>query len=327
MAGGSQDSKLATLGAEELWKLVQSKSPVVEDKKPGGRPPLNFFVATDGSSCGRRAFDLALKYLVHAEPKNAVDVISVCHVYDPLKAFLPQELSREALTNEYETELISHYPKKLWQLNFVQRSDAKQSISSLVEQESNAVKADYLVIGFSGRKGKEPTASVLGSNSRRCLRMTHATTIVVKAFGGIPEPGKARYLVAMDESILSVKAFMTALQLCGPGDTITGLHVDCADNPQEARRVSGVLESLVSRVCDSSRNKVTVEVICLGDEAKSSGGSHRARVIDRLISYVNESEFDFVCVGADGVRGALKSDSVSEAIIVRAKSSIIVSHK
>lgn len=76
------------------------------------RSGLNFVVAVDGSSAARRAFDTAAALVV---PRRG-DRLTVVHIGDPAKDYLPYEARPSAIETAFSTLCVSRFPSSAYRI-------------------------------------------------------------------------------------------------------------------------------------------------------------------------------------------------------------------
>lgn len=106
---------------------------------------LHYMVATDGSVAAHLAFQAITDSLFHPSDK-----LSVVHIFNDDKEFVPYDLKPAALKQKYEqlTLLMGSHAALIWE----HLQEGKSTKQQMVEIASNH-HAGVLVVGLHGRKG------------------------------------------------------------------------------------------------------------------------------------------------------------------------------
>jgi nucleotide-binding universal stress UspA family protein len=107
---------------------------------------LNYFVATDGSEAAHAAFEVVMESMLHPS-----DHLTVAHIYNNSKTFLPFDMKPEALKSKYQqlTFLMGTRANLLWEDNEHSGMSTKEQMVELAKKSN----AGVLVVGLHGRKG------------------------------------------------------------------------------------------------------------------------------------------------------------------------------
>lgn len=111
----------------------------------GGDVGMNFMVAVDGSPAAHLGFQVVMESLLHT-----ADRITVGHIFNKEKSYLPYDQQPEALNKTYETLTISLGTRSslLWEERDGKTSTKEQMVSMAAKAQSS-----LLVVGMHGRKG------------------------------------------------------------------------------------------------------------------------------------------------------------------------------
>lgn len=106
---------------------------------------LHFMVAIDGSPASHLAFQVVMETLLHAPDK-----MTISHIYNREKSFLPFNQQPDALRKTYESLTVSMGSKiSLWW----EEADFKLSTKEHMVLLAQKSFASLIVIGMHGRKG------------------------------------------------------------------------------------------------------------------------------------------------------------------------------
>ena len=215
---GDIASKLYSKGAE----LAREQSFVY-------RGTSTFVCAVDGSDASHLAFK-ATKLLLKKK-----DHICIFHAFKPeLDEQKPAHMKSETIKHKYQTDLVGSFPSGKYSFLWEDKKDcqAKELIiklSDLYGQLNGGVKPEFLVLGYTGRKGIHKTegATTIGSTSDFALRSIHLPTILIK--NEVPT-GPKSYIMAIDESKNSKTGLDMIFPLIRPQDSLTVIHIYDVEN-------------------------------------------------------------------------------------------------
>jgi nucleotide-binding universal stress UspA family protein len=106
---------------------------------------LHFMVATDGSPAAHLAFQVVMETLLHAPDK-----LTISHIFNREKAFLPFDQQPDALKKTYESLTLTMGSKiSLWW----EEADSKLTTKEQMVNLAQKAQASLIVIGMHGRKG------------------------------------------------------------------------------------------------------------------------------------------------------------------------------
>lgn len=153
----------------------------------------HFVVAVDGSPGARRAFDTAAALVM---PRRG-DRITVVHIGDPGKDYLPHEARPAAIETAYSTLCVTRFPTGTSRVMLHDKRASQSTKEAMMDVVTSvrrcrlarldavavprtlarpcnptqkALGADLLFVGFTGRKGPKADPTVLGSSADYSLR-------------------------------------------------------------------------------------------------------------------------------------------------------------
>ena len=109
---------------------------------------------------------------------------------------------------------------------------------------SEELKVDVVVVGCVGRKGPKVDMTVLGSTADYSLRQMKSHTIVMKHNVEIPPEGPMTFVVGIDSTEGSSKAFDFACSLARKGDTVVAMHIWSLEGEREKEGGSKLVEEV-----------------------------------------------------------------------------------
>ena len=103
-------------------------------------------IAVDGSESSHNAYEVVTKSLF----THASDYLTVAHVYNKTKNYLPFNMQPENIRQTYESLIVGYGSKAklLWEEN-----DPRLTTKEHVLDLARTSNADLLVVGMHGRKG------------------------------------------------------------------------------------------------------------------------------------------------------------------------------
>lgn len=271
------------------------------------RKPFTWVVAVDGSKGSRATYEDLIS-LAHREDK--VHVVTVAPLRD--KAYLPHEEKPAAIKEYYEVRLAGKFAKDHHTVSIINKKDGEETAHALLAWiDAKHADADFIVVGFVGRKGQKADGSVFGSVTDMSLRAAHRPSVISKNAAASEVNS---FFVAVDGSDRAHQGVEIALRLMKPGDRTTVLHVDdptdkkggagrfapeavearyaafIADHPQCVFRCAvrtgdqGVADVICAAAEDSATH-IIVGVDGLGSvaEGKKTAEAHLGSVSDRVV--------------------------------------------
>eukprot|EP00455_Lapot_gusevi_P016265 TRINITY_DN1834_c0_g1_i1.p1 TRINITY_DN1834_c0_g1~~TRINITY_DN1834_c0_g1_i1.p1 ORF type:complete len:310 (+),score=103.11 TRINITY_DN1834_c0_g1_i1:69-932(+) len=280
-----------------------------------------FAVAVDGSDISAKGFDVTLSILKRADDHKSIipdqDKVVVIHVYDRSKIALPEQFRPERIRSHFETLCVGQLPANNYRVVTVENHESKtrETLCRAVQEE----KADYLVMGFFGRKGPKEDPSVMGSTADFSIRAANTTAILIKHTAPVPSADEpVRFVVGLDGSERSYRALQAAVNLSKPSDTMVLLHVY---SPREAHANTHLdIERIKSRsrqICSAAPQLTTKFELLEGN-----------KITQTLMEYINNGDFHFLAIGADGQRASNENvssiGSVSDSLAKKSLCHVII---
>jgi nucleotide-binding universal stress UspA family protein len=276
---------------------------------------LTFLCCVDGSD----AADLAFDNVLHMRRK--IDCLILFHAFSDAKSReLPPAFRPNDIRNKYEAKLVATLTPSKYSLHWEERGD-RSALKSLVDIinsytddshpafQPSAVRPDFVVMGYAGRKGPKTSPTTLGSTADLALRSLTLPCIIIKK---PPNDENRKIIMAVSASTeLGQTGLDVLLRLVRPRDQLRLIFVIRSEqNHADVTRVSHYYEEELRKVgpVDSMFVPLTVPV---------SGG----HVKDVLVEYVNEEAPDFFAISPHAKPSL---SSMTEYLIQNVKSSIIL---
>lgn len=156
------------------------------------------------------------------------DQISVVHVVNRDKE-LPAHLahmSAPSIRTTYESLIVTRFASGQSKVDISDKPDSIDTKSALLARVQK-VGANFLVVGFTGRKGPKEDPTVLGKSADFSLRAARMPICVVKGEKGksFSAKDKHTFLVAVDGSDRAHACLELARSISKEGDRIIVAHV------------------------------------------------------------------------------------------------------
>jgi nucleotide-binding universal stress UspA family protein len=288
--------------------------------------PQSFVCAVDGSDASMVAFEYMTQGVMQKNRQTSCDVM---HVFDESKDHLPPSLKPDAIRSTIEMKLTGSVSESRWKTTWA-RKDGKAAAEHFCER-TLARKADFLFMGFTGRKGRKDK-NLVASNVLEALQSCGCAVVVMKDESPdlLPLKRPAKFVVSVSLNKASTKAFLDALRLSQPGDEIYVVYVRSfmertdSDYTTELRAKYeaffselGAPESGFSKFQDRRCEFVMVSK------------QRRESTPQAVVRFGEEIEADFMCVGTNVLRkekGKKALGSVSFDICKEWERNFIVSH-
>jgi len=299
----------------------------------GREQTLTFFVGVDGSEASHQAVDLVMKYSM---PKSKNRMV-VAHVYDESKTYLPRPMQQAVLLAEMENRLITSFPAARYELKWTAKRP-EHGIKEELVHSANETMADFVVVGFYGRKGRKVDHSI-GSSADYSMRNASASSIVVKdtsplmrdiaeeRFDG-NHPRPIKFLVGIDNSNAALKALQDVMKLSKSlQDPIVMVHI--APQEQEDLPIGCTKDAILDKFENirkrflAQRPNVTIRIVM---------NTPGQTLSEHILEEVDKEEADFVALGADAMKAKAKGKnayylgSISDHCVKQATCNVIVSH-
>ena len=180
---------------------------------------FKWVVAVDGSKGSRATYEDLMSL---SRRTDDVHVVTVAAPKD--KAYLPHEEKPQAVKEYYEVRLAGKFAKDRYTVSIITRKEGEDTAKALLSWIANKhADADFLVVGYVGRKGQKADASVFGSVTDMSLRSAHMPAVISKNAAAAEQNC---FFVAVDGSDRAHEGAELALQLMKEGDSTIILHID-----------------------------------------------------------------------------------------------------
>lgn len=290
---------------------------------------LSFTCGVDGSNPSMTGLHLLTEGIMQ---QNRDSTCMVTHVYDETKDSndLPVRNRPDNIKRTVEGKLLSNLTKKRYRIAWIGKRGTPTG--SHVVREAAEVKSDFLVMGFTGRKGRKDRGLV-GSNCQFALQHAAASIIVIKDEDPelLPIGRPCKFVVSVSLNKASTKAFLDALRLSKPGDEIHVVYVKSfmerteSDYTKDLKAKYGAFFASLQGGDSEAFSKFhdrTVGFIMLKKQLRES-------TAQAVVRYGDEIGADFMVVGTNALRsqrGKQPIGSVSLDICMEWERSFIVSH-
>jgi len=298
----------------------------------------SLIIAVDGSDCSMLGLEWGTNDLMQSDRATKVTVV---HIYDDGKeGYLPPQMRKDSLRAVCDAKLTGSLISQRFSLRFVPKD---KHIGMQLVEEIERWRADFIVLGFWGRKGPKKSSHLLASNTLEVMQRGHASCIVMQNedLHELPAGRTTKFVVSVSLNAAATKAFVDALRLSKPGDEIHVIYIKSylerteSDYTLALRRkyaafFSGLLDGGVE---DPTGPSMAQEVL-----AKFCGRSCIFKMIPKqlheltpcaVVRYANEIDADFLVVGTNRLRvdrGKPHLGSVSLQICMETQRNFIVSN-
>ncbi len=195
--------------------------------------PFKWVVAVDGSKGSRATYEDLMSLSRRTDSVHVVTIEG-----DKPKAYLPHDETPQAVRDYYSARLAGKFPKANYTVSIIQRKAGEDTARALLSWlNAKHDDADFLVVGFVGRKGPKADAHVFGSVTDMSLRAAHMPAVISKNAAAAEQNS---FFVAVDGSERAHEGVELAMRLMKEGDRTTILHVD---DPADKKGGSGRLSS------------------------------------------------------------------------------------
>ena len=174
----------------------------------GGTSGVKWNVTVDGSDMSEIAFKMVFNSLIKEE-----DFMTVSHVFSNSKDYLSHTFKPEYIKQHFESLLIGTHSTK-WSLvweHLDKGLTTKEHIMKIADENN----ANFLVLGYHGRKGPKEDPTLLGSAVEYMAHNPVCPTIVVKTSEdrNDKENGAFRWLVCSDGSEKSYNSLRKTIKI------------------------------------------------------------------------------------------------------------------
>mmetsp|Transcript_49998 Transcript_49998/g.140147 ORF Transcript_49998/g.140147 Transcript_49998/m.140147 type:complete len:391 (-) Transcript_49998:144-1316(-) len=332
---------------QEAWAAVQNQAPEVStevvrrDVKDRGwierseieellESPLKILSAVDGTDCSLCAFEYVVRELAQ---HDSTSTLRVMHLYDDSKDYLPPKFRKKHLESFCDSLCTPHLRHDRYCLKMEPRTPG-ENVGIRLAQEAADWGADFLVMGFYGRKGKKETSEkLLASNVMEIIQRGKCTSVVMQVDDAtaVPHSRPVKFVVSVSLNPAATKAFVDALKLSKPEDEIHAVYIVQHDESAEAKGVqtlrkkySGLFAGLADgndEVLSKFGGRTAVFHL-----VKKMPGDSTAQAVVR---YADSIDADFVVVGTNAMRvqrGKPILGSVSMDIVLDCTCNFIVAN-
>jgi len=177
-------------------------------------------VAVDGSDCSMFGFEWVTQDVMQSDRATCVEVL---HIYDDAKTYLPARMQKSQIKAICEAKLTGSLVTRRYNLNMEPRqANIGIQIVNKIEQK----RADFIVMGFFGRKGRKRD-HLVASNTLEVMQRGEASVIVMQSeeMSDLPIGRPTKFVVSVSLNAASTKAFIDALRLSQPGDEIHVVYI------------------------------------------------------------------------------------------------------
>lgn len=289
--------------------------------------PIRFLLAVDGSDESMTA----LEYLANEVMQRDRDTyLQVLHVFDDSEGqYLPPACRKDALRHVVEAKLTGAVSAKRFRLSWLDKGG--KSVGFRICEGIKDVDADYVCLGFVGRKGNNRDNHLMASNYLEVICMGHCGAIVFKDESPkqLPIGRPTKFVVSANLNKASTKAFLDVLRLSKPNDEIHVVYVrsymEHSDSDYTValrKKYAAFFEGLHDTAQDvfSKFHDRKVEFHMVAKQMRET-------IAQAVVRYADDVEADFIAVGTNAMRAErMKSPigSVSLQICMETERNFIV---
>lgn len=285
-----------------------------------------FLVAVDGSSISYVGFDWLLDDIMQKNRNTSLDVI---HVTDDAKTHLPPKEQPAAVKSHVESRLVGSLTDKRYSMQFIEKGN--QTAGSHICNQIKKSKAEFVIIGYEGRKGKKNNHA-MHSNVYETLKNGTCSAIVIKTdeIDSMPLKRPTTFAVNVNLNQASTKAFLDTLRLSQPGDKINVVY--CVNFSEKTDNIyTEQLKKKYQAFFDGIGANLSEAFTKFNDRECSFNVVTKERsetVAQCIVRYLSSINADFVAVGANKTRvgrGKEPVGSVAMQVCLEADCNYIVS--
>ena len=298
-AGAAASASAAAAGAGDEVGFVVNK-------------PFEYVVCVDGSKGSRACFE-DVSSLYH--PGDTVTVVTVAPEKD--KVYLSPDEKPLAIKNYYGVR-CARFGRDA-SVSIVTRAEGQDTAHALLAFLDKRKTADFIVVGFVGRKGSKADPTVFGSVTDMSLRAAHIPAVISK---NQVAADVNHFFAGVDGSERAHDCVRLALRLARPqrGDRVTVIFVeDPSDKAGKGRFTPAAVEARYAAVAAENPH-LAFRIVVRG---KDQG------IADSLLAAA-EDEATHIIVGVDGVghiamgsADAARLGSTSDRVVRSATCSVI----
>lgn len=254
---------------------------------------LSYVVAVDGGEPSKRSFETVLSLYKKG------DKVTVLHIADPTKDYLAFEHKPSSVREYYENQCLG-LPKEAASVRISNKPAGTPTRDAILAAVNKMPDADFLVVGFVGRKGPKDDPQVMGKTADVSMRAAHMTAIITKA--AAPPTGAGVVLaVAVDGSERAHEGVQLALRLAKPADRVALIHVEDLSAQPATTEVAGTAKG---RKYDSDEVEIRYTAFCKTAPQASFQRVVRGRedtVAACICAAADAAGASFLVVGVDGL--------------------------
>ena len=211
---------MAGAGAEALNSSTPSAG--FQSQSPWAKP-LVWVLAVDGSKGSRACFE---DVCTLSRAGDKVHVVTVQSSKE--KTYLPHDEQPKAVKEYYSARCAGHWSKDSYTVTIIDRKEGEDTPKALLSHLHRKVpEADFMVVGFVGRKGSKGDPTVFGSVTDMCLRAAHISSVVSK---NQASADTNHFFVCVDGSDCAHDGVELAVRLMRDTDRCTVIFIDDPSN-------------------------------------------------------------------------------------------------
>lgn len=274
-----------------------------------------FMCATDGSEASKDAYQALIGGLMNIK----TDQIGIIHIFNRSKNYLPFHMQPECIENEFDAELIGKFNPDQYRVimeSVIPGKTVKEQILDIVARN----KADFLVVGYHGRKGPKQDPTVMGTAVQHIALNAVCPIFIIKDLQdrSTKKDGGYTWLIGVDGSDKSFKAYHEAVKVMDKKrDTVFAVSVKTQGLNLEAAKQKCEMHFKTDGV------KGSYQVIQKTDMVQTTE--------KRLVDYIMGEEcpyIDYVAIGNNGAHFASHNDkkylgSVASGVLRNVKANIL----
>lgn len=302
------------INADELEKFLGGKIRVV--------------AAVDGSEISMLGFEYAVKCLAVNDRES---ILEVMHCYDDSKGYLPPFWMKEHIRATCEAICVAHLLPKRYKLTMIPRTPGEKVGAQLV-QEIKELRANFICMGIYGRKGRL-NRKMLASNVMEVMQRGRCSCILIQseALSELPISRPTVFVVSVTLKASATKAFIDALRLSKPGDSIHVIYVK-SYMEQTDSDYTVLLREKYAQFFSGLKDSEEVVLSKFGDRHVRFRFVHKQKretTSNAVVRYAEHVEADFIALGTDSMRvdrGKPILGSVSLQICMETCRNLIISN-
>jgi len=276
-----------------------------------------FLVCVDGSRQSEEAYRTVMNL------RRKFDHVCIFHAFrGDLPDLQPAYWRPNQLESKYDVDLVSHIPKRLYSMCFVDRQG--DSVNTVLEravdpdtfkynadrsEKTLTLKPDFIVMGHHGRKGPKETKASIGSTADKALRNLHYPCLIVK--NQLPE-GARKIIMAVTDTNVSKRGLDILMRLVNSKDELILVHFlhKTFDGPHGLR-------------LDAMRDYYDKELNHIGPARSRFEFVEYAHedLSTAIVDYVNNEDVDLFAIAP---RAKRETSSITDGVINRVNVSVLL---